>query len=113
MKQKHLAVMAGVSVTAALAMVLTTHIVHGQSQPPTTIYNPYPPGILPADIDAELARVEREVDFIEAEALAQWQATPPPMLTRNPPILHNTATASVEKLAQLLNYHHTIAPLNN
>ena len=32
MKQTQMAVIAGVSVTAALAMVLTTHIVHGQSQ---------------------------------------------------------------------------------
>ena len=113
MKQKHLAVMAGVSATAALAMVLTTHIVHGQSQPPTTIYNPYPPGILPADIDAEIARVLREVDFIEAEALAQWQATPPPILTGNPPILQNTGTASVEVLGKLMNYDKPMSPFNN
>src|SRR5260370_22319047 len=113
MKQKHLAVMAGVSVTAALAMVLTTHIVHGQSQPPTTIYNPYPPGILPSDIASELARVEREVDFIEQEALAQWQATPPPILTGNPPILQNTGSLSVETLGKLMNYDKTISPFNN
>ena len=38
MKQKHLAVMAGVSVTAAVAMVFTTHIVHGQTViPPFSI----------------------------------------------------------------------------
>jgi cytochrome c peroxidase len=65
MKQKQLAVIAGVSVTLAIGTVFRTHIVHGQSQPPTTIYNPYPTGILPSDIVSELARVEREVDFIE------------------------------------------------
>ena len=113
MKQKHLAVLAGVSVTAALAMVLTTHIVHGQSQPPTTIYNPYPAGILPADIDTEIARVLREIDFIEAEAFAQWQATPPPILTGNPPILQNTGVASVEVLGKLMNYDKTMSPFNN
>jgi cytochrome c peroxidase len=113
MKQTHLAIMAGVSVTAALAMVLTTHIVHGQSQPPTTIYNPYPPGILPADIATELARVEREVDFIEAEAVAQWHATPPPTLTGNPPILQNYGTASVEILGKMMNYDKTMSPFNN
>src|SRR5258708_34674932 len=98
MKQTTLAIMAGVSVTAALAMVLTTHIVHGQSQPPTSIYNPYPTGILPSDIVSELARVEREVDVIEAEAITQWQALPPPTLTRNPPILQDTGVQSVEIL---------------
>ena len=113
MKQKHLAVLAGVSVTAALAMVLTTHIVHGQSQPPTTIYNPYPAGILPADIDTEIARVLREIDFIEAEAFAQWQATPPPILTGNPPILQNTGSLSVETLGKLMNYDKTMSPFNN
>src|SRR6266478_4160773 len=113
MKQTHLAIIAGVSVTAALAMVLTTHIVHGQSQPPTTIYNPYPPGILPADIDTETARVLREIDFIEAEAIAQWQATPPPTLTGNPPTLQNYGTASVEILGKMMNYDKNMSPFQN
>src|SRR5260370_38229701 len=113
MNQQHLAIIAGVSVTAALAMVLTTHIVHGQSQPPTSIYNPYPPGILPSDIASELARVEREVDFIEAEAIAQWKATPPPTLTGNPPILQDYGTASVEILGKMMNYDKTMSPFNN
>src|SRR3982074_3540726 len=113
MKQKHLAVLAGVSATAALAVVLTTHIVHGQSQPPTTIYNPYPAGILPSDIDTETARVLREIDFIEAEAIAQWHATPPPILTGNPPTLQDYGTASVEILGKMMNYNKTMSPFNN
>jgi cytochrome c peroxidase len=113
MKQRTLAIMAGVSATAALAMVITTHIVHGQTQPPTSIYNPYPPGILPADIATELARVEREVDFIEAEAIAQWQAIPPPTLAGNPPILQNTGVPSVEILGKLMNFDKTMSPFNN
>jgi hypothetical protein len=47
-------------------------------------YNPYPPGILPADLDSELARVEREIDVIEARAIARWLALPPPDLTGQP-----------------------------
>jgi cytochrome c peroxidase len=113
MKQTQMAVIAGVSVTAALAMVLTTHIVHGQSQPPNTIYNPYPAGILPADITTELTRVEGEVDFIEAEAITQWKALPPPILTGNPPILQNTGVQSVEVLGKLMNFDKTISPFNN
>src|ERR1700704_2646923 len=81
--------------------------------PPAPIYNPYPPGILPADIDTEIARVLREIDFIEAEAFAQWQATPPPILTGNPPILQNTGVASVEVLGKLMNYDKTMSPFNN
>jgi cytochrome c peroxidase len=94
-------------------MVLTTHIVHGQSQPPATIYNPYPTGILPSDIVSELARVEREVDFIEQEAITQWKALPPPTLTGNPPILQDTGVASVEVLGKLMNFDKTISPFNN
>jgi cytochrome c peroxidase len=113
MKQTHLAVLAGVSVTLAIGTVFTTHIVHGQSQPPTSIYNPYPPGILPADIDTEIARVLREIDFIEAEAITQWQALPPLTLAGNPPILQGNGQAAVEILGKLMNFDKTMSPFNN
>jgi cytochrome c peroxidase len=113
MKQKHLAVMAGVSVTLAVGTVFTNHIVHGQSQPPATIYNPYPTGILPSDITSELTRVEEEVDTIEAEAITQWHAIPPPLVTGNPPTLQNTGTDLVEILGKLMNFDKTISPFNN
>ena len=35
------------------------------------IYNPYPPGILPPDLNSEIARVLREIDVIEARAIAR------------------------------------------
>jgi cytochrome c peroxidase len=113
MKQTQMAVIAGVSVTAALAMVLTNHIVHGQSQPPASIYNPYPTGILPSNLDTEIARVLREVNFIEAEAITQWKAIPPPTVTGNPPTLQNTGTALVEILGKLMNFDTTISPFND
>ena len=50
-----------------------------------TPYNPYPPGILPADLEAELDRVRREVTVVFQQALAQWHALPPPNLTGQPP----------------------------
>jgi cytochrome c peroxidase len=111
MKQTHLAILAGVSVSAALAMVLTIHIVHGQAAPP--VYNPYPSGILPPDLDTEIARVLREIDFIEAEAITQWHALPPPTLTGNPPTLQGTGVQSVEILGKLMNYDKTMSPNNN
>jgi len=113
MKQIHLAIMAVVSVTLAIGAVFTTHIVHGQSQPTTTIYNPYPAGILPPDLDTEVARVLREIDFIEAEAITQWQALPPPLVTGNPPTLQDTGTTSVEILGKLMNFDKTMSPFNN
>src|SRR4029077_691361 len=52
--------------------------------PPPQIYNPYPPGILPDDLDAELARVLREIDVIEDRAIQRWHALEPPILTGQP-----------------------------
>src|ERR1700686_5123654 len=80
---------------------------------PEPVYNPYPPGILPSDLNSELARVLREVNFIEAEAIRQWHALTPPVLTGQPPILQNTGIASVEILGKLMNYDRTISPNEN
>jgi cytochrome c peroxidase len=87
-------------------------ISHGQ-QPPSAVYNPYPPGILPTDINSELARVLREVNFIEAEAMREWHAIKPPVLTGNPPILQGTGVASVEILGKLMNFDRHISPFND
>src|SRR5712692_11300778 len=65
---------------------------------PAPIYNPYPPGILPADLNAELARVLGEVNLIEAQATTEWHALKPPTLTGQPPTLQDTGTAAVEIL---------------
>jgi cytochrome c peroxidase len=83
-----------------------------------TPYNPYPPGILPADLDSEIARVGREATFIFNEALAQWRALPPLMLSNtqgqgNPPILQGTGVAAVEILGKLMNYDGNMSPLRN
>jgi len=51
------------------------------SPSPPPIYNPYPPGILPADLNSETARVLREIDVIERRAIARWRALPPPTVT--------------------------------
>jgi cytochrome c peroxidase len=81
--------------------------------PPPQIYNPYPPGILPDDLDAELARVLREVDVIEDRAIQRWHALEPPILTGQPPILQNTGTEAVEILGELMQYDKNISPNRN
>jgi hypothetical protein len=35
------------------------------------IYNPYPSGMLPSDLNSELNRVIAEVDFVEGRAFAR------------------------------------------
>jgi cytochrome c peroxidase len=99
--------------TIAGAMSLTIHTVHGQSGPAAATYNPYPAGILPSNIDTELARVLREINFIETEAIGQWQALPPLTLAGNPPIIQNNGQAAVETLGKLMNFDKNISPNEN
>src|SRR6266481_7768664 len=77
------------------------------------IYNPYPPGILPPDLNAEIARVLREIAVIEDRAIQRWQNLPPPILTGQPPILQNTGTQAVEILGELMQYDKNISPGRN
>jgi len=81
--------------------------------PSPQIYNPYPPGILPPDLNPEIERVLREIDVIEERAIQRWHALPPPTLTGQPPILQNTGTEAVEILGELMNYDKNISPNRN
>ena len=86
-----------------------------ETQPatPVPIYNPYPPGILPADLNAEIARVLREIDVIEERAIQRWHNLTPPVVTGQPPILKNTGTQAVEILGELMQYDKRISPNRN
>src|SRR6267142_1547339 len=80
---------------------------------PSPIYNPYPPGILPPDLDSEIARVSREVNLIFQQALAEWQALPPPNLTGQPPTLQGSGYKMVTTLGKLLNFDKNMSPFRN
>src|ERR1700686_2864390 len=58
-----------------LGAVMITRGISAQD-PPASVYFPYPPGVIPPDLVPEIARVNREVNLIEAESLAQWHALP-------------------------------------
>src|ERR1700747_1996204 len=99
--------MLSVAFTVCLIALGYAVITYGQQNSSTTVYNPYPPGILPANLDSEVARVLREVDVIEGRAIQRWHSLPPP--TRlpvqagpNPPVLKGTGTESIETLGELL-----------
>jgi cytochrome c peroxidase len=92
----------------ALGFALITYGQQNSSSP--AVYNPYPPGILPSNLNAELARVSTEVDFVEARAISRWKALKPPTLTNQPPILANTGTEAMETLGELMNYDRNISP---
>src|SRR5437868_11386093 len=113
MKRSTLIGFAAACETFAGAMSFSRHIVHGQFTPAAPIYNPYPPGILPSNLNSELARVLAEVDFVEARAVERWKALTPPILTNQPPILANTGTEAIETLGELMNYDKNISPNRN
>jgi cytochrome c peroxidase len=83
-----------------------------KDQPPP-FYNPYPSGILPADLNSEIARVLREVDNIEFEALTQLGALPPPTLTNQPPVLAHTGQRLNVLLGKVMNFDKNISPFGN
>jgi cytochrome c peroxidase len=78
-----------------------------------TPYNPYPLGILPADLVSEIARVRREIVGIENEALAQWRALTPPTLTGQPPTLQGTGMRANQLLGKLMNFDENMSPLRD
>jgi cytochrome c peroxidase len=83
------------------------------TQPAGSTYNPYPPGILPSDIVAEIARVRCEVNFIFNTALAQSQALGPLTFQGNPPILQGNGKVAVQILGKLMNYDENMSPFKN
>jgi len=100
---------------AALSLWLAPRTALAQNADSASIptYNPYPPGILPPDLNSEILRVTREVEVIESRALARWRSLKPPTLTGQPPILKNTGTEAVETLGELMNYDKNISPGRN
>ena len=77
------------------------------------LYHPYPPGILPSDLNSEIERVRGELRVLEGRALARWRALQPPIVTGQPPTLQNTGTEAVETLGELMNYDQNISPNRN
>src|SRR6202166_5395018 len=91
----------------AIATALLVSVRSISAQTPLPVYNPYPPGILPPDLDSEIARVLREIDVIEGRAIERWHSLPLPtrLETRpgpNPPVLKDTGTESIETLGELM-----------
>jgi cytochrome c peroxidase len=76
-------------------------------------YNPYPPGILPGDLNSEIERVLREMNLVESRALARWHALAPPILRGQPPTLQNTGTEAIETLGELMNFDRNMSPNRN
>src|SRR6195256_438735 len=81
------------------------------ASPPT--YNPYPSGILPADVESETARVQGEVQGIFQQALAEANALPPANLTGQPPTQQASGYRAVMTLGKLMNYDVNMSALKD
>jgi cytochrome c peroxidase len=114
MRERQLVAVLIVCTAVAAALLLSTRPISAQNEePPPPLYNPYPSGIVPADLPQEIERVRGEVRFIENEALAQWQALTPPTLTGQPPTLANTGMPANQLLGKLMNFDEHISPFEN
>src|SRR5216683_766721 len=126
MRERRLTALVTLCAVVAATLLVSTQFLSAQNgagqghkkEPPPPLYNPYPPGILPADLDSEIARVLREIDVIEKRAIQRWQSLPLP--TRldqragpNPPVLKDTGTESIETLGELMLFDKNISPGRN
>jgi cytochrome c peroxidase len=125
MKRIILLITSAVCLAILVTLTLSPRAARGGDEHPTPTptatppaYNPYPPGILPPDLDSEIARVRREVNFIEGEALTESRALPPLTYSNtqgvgNPPILQGTGYQAVEVLGKLLNFDENMSPFRD
>ena len=126
MKRSMLTITSAVCAAGLIAIIVGSHTLSAQDEhadkgdkdKPPPVYNPYPPGILPPDLDSEIARVLREIDVIEGRAIERWHSLPLP--TRlgirpgpNPPVLKNTGTESIETLGELMLFDKNMSPGRN
>jgi hypothetical protein len=77
-----------------------------------------PPGILPPDLDAEIAQVRAEMRTILGRYLAQANALTPLTVSNtqgvsNPPTIQGSGYEAVRILSALLNYDENMSPLRN
>ena len=114
MRRTTLILLSVVCLTVVGAVMITRGVsTQNATALPAPVYNPYPPGILPANLNSEIARVLAEVDFIESRAITRWHNLTPPTLTGQPPTLQNTGTEAVETLGQLMNFDRNMSPERN
>lgn len=72
-------------------------------------YHPYPPDILPHDLEAEIERVRAEVRVAYNRALAEMKALDPIERKSNPPDIAGNGYAAVSLLGELMNYDESIS----
>ncbi|MEM7021220.1 MAG: cytochrome c peroxidase [Pseudomonadota bacterium] len=90
-----------------------TDAARAQNAPPSAPYNPYPQGILPSDLDAEIERVRGEVRAIFEETLKEARALGPISRAGNPPTIAGRGYAALKVLGDLMNFDESISVAGN
>lgn len=120
MKRRRLIALTTATVTVMVALLISSQTVRISAQgrgdepdktPP--VYNPYPVGIVPADLPQETQRVLREISGIENEAIGEWHKLGPVTYTGQPPIIKGNGYEAVRVLGKLMNFDQNISPFQN
>jgi cytochrome c peroxidase len=120
--RRHTSRLVTAGLAAVLGIVSIPHSGSAQTLPsPNPPYNPYPtgfnstpPSILPPGLNAEIARVRREVRTVFQRYMAEWNAlSPTPTNIGNPPILAPNGYDAIRILGGLLNFDETMSPFQN
>jgi hypothetical protein len=80
---------------------------------PSKSYNPYPPGIMPPDLDAETQRVRHEIQQIFSQSLNEAKALGPVTRKGNPPVIAGNGYEAAKLLGELLNFDESMSVKGN
>jgi cytochrome c peroxidase len=108
--------LSAICATLAVGLIFTAQPTSANKPLPSASpspYNPYPPGILPDDLESEITRVQGEVGVVFQRYLAQASALPTPVFTSNPPTIHGSGYEAVRILGGLLNYDSNMSPFKD
>src|SRR5262249_40908896 len=102
------------------SLMVAVALIHGcraaearGAAPPPPTYDPYPPGIIPADLEAEAQRVRREVKLLFQQAVLGGKALRPPVVTGQPPEERGSGYRAIATLGKLMNYDESISASRN
>jgi cytochrome c peroxidase len=114
---KAIAFLGALTVCVAIALMSLPLSDTGGDQPATTAsatpYDPYPPGILPTNLEAETTRVQDEIRLLFNRTLETARALPPVTVAANPPTQQGTGYEATQLLGALMNFDLSMSPLKN
>jgi cytochrome c peroxidase len=108
-----------IAITVTIAMSALSRVALAEQKPsmsattPSKSYNPYPPGIMPPDLDAETQRVRYEIQQIFSRSLNEAKALGPVTRKGNPPVIAGNGYEAAKLLGELLNFDESMSVNGN